>query len=115
MQGVTAAIGVLDTSVNAIEADVNVIKADYVKNNDISTFITAADVPTVPTAVSAFTNDAGYQTANDVSTFITAADVPDVSAKVESTNKSVMNILSISQADFNALATKDASTLYIVL
>ena len=107
LQGATTAIGVLDTSVNAIEADVNVIKADYVKSNDISTFITAADVPTVPTTVSSFTNDAGYYTATDVAN--------DTSTKVESTNKSVMNILSISQADFNALATKDPSTLYIVL
>lgn len=115
----------------------------YLKSNDISTFITDNDasvyalkseVPTVPTTVSSFTNDAGYQTANDVSTFITAADVPtvpttvssftndanyqtasDVSTKVASANQSVMNIVSISAADYTALATKDASTLYIVL
>ena len=107
-----SAIAVLDTSVSAIEAD-------YVKSNDISTFVTDNDasvyalkseVPTVPTTVSSFTNDAGYQTANDVSTFITANDV---STKVSSS--SVLNIVSISQSDYNALATKDASTLYIVL
>ena len=100
-----SAITVLDTSVNAIEAD-------YVKSNDISTFITDNDasvyalkseIPTVPTTVSSFTNDSGYQTANDVST------------KVASANQSVMNIVSISQADYTALTTKDASTLYIVL
>ena len=105
LQDASTAIGVLDTSVNAIEAD-------YVKSNDISTFITDNDasvyaqkseIPTVPTTVSSFTNDSGYQTANDVST------------KVASANQSVMNIVSISQADYTALATKDASTLYIVL
>ena len=115
----------------------------YLKANDVSTFITAADVPTVPTTVSSFTNDAGYQTANDVSAFITDNDasvyalksevptVPttvssftndanyqtsnDVSTKVGSANQSVMNIVSISAADYTALATKDASTLYIVI
>ena len=44
--------------------------SDY--NNDAG-FITSADVPTVPTVVSAFTNDAGYQTAAQVSSAITTA------------------------------------------
>jgi hypothetical protein len=76
-----AAITVLDSSVSAL----------------------ASSIPTVPTTVSSFTNDAGYQTANDVST------------KVGSANQSVLNIVSISQADYTALTTKDASTLYIVI
>ena len=86
------AIAVLDSSIQDITASVSAIEADYVKSNDVSTFITA----------------------NDVSTFITSADVPDVSAKVNSSNKSVMNIVTISSADFEQ-ATKDPSTLYIVL
>ena len=93
LQTATTAIGVLDTSVSAIEAD-------YVKSNDIASFITAGDIPTT---VSSFTNDAGYITTTDSSNHVT------------STTKSVMNIISISQSDYNALATKDASTLYIVL
>lgn len=93
LQGATTAIGVLDTSVSAIEAD-------YVKSNDIASFITASDIPTT---VSSFTNDAGYITTTDSSNHVT------------STTKSVMNIISISQSDYNALTTKDPSTLYIVL
>ena len=93
LQTATTAIGVLDTSVSAIEAD-------YVKSNDIASFITASDIPTT---VSSFTNDAGYITTTDSSNHVT------------STTKSVMNITTISQADYTALVTKDPSTLYIVL
>lgn len=40
---------------------------------------TAADIPTVPTNVSSFTNDSGYQTASDVSTAISGkADSSDL-------------------------------------
>ena len=40
---------------------------------------TASDIPTVPTNVSAFTNDSGYQTASDVSTAISGkADTSDL-------------------------------------
>ena len=97
----------------------------YVKKNDVSTLeesfrVAAAAISALDNRATALDSsvtaiEADYVKSNDISTFITAADVPDVSAKVESSNKSVMNILSISQADFNALATKDASTLYIVL
>lgn len=135
----------LQSIINATSSSIEtwVGQQGFLKSNDVSTFITAADLPTVPTTVSSFTNDAGYQTANDVSAFITDNDasvyalksevptVPttvssftndanyqtanDVSTKVGSANQSVLNIVSISQADYTALTTKDASTLYIVI
>lgn len=134
----------LQSIINATSSSIEtwVGQQGYLKANDVSTFITAADVPTVPTTVSSFTNDAGYQTANDVSTFITDNDasvyalksevptVPttvssftndanyqtanDVSTKV--TSGSVLNIVTLSQSDYTALAgNADASTLYIVI
>ena len=56
--------------------------------NDLSNTPT---IPTVPANVSAFTNDAGY---------------------VEST--AVTQIVSISQTAYDALATKDSTTLYLI-
>lgn len=90
----------------------------YVKKNDVSTYdesfrIAAAAIAVLDSSVQNIAED--YVKSNDISTFITSADVPDVSAKVESSNKSVMNIVTISAADYEVLDPKDASTLYIVL
>jgi hypothetical protein len=42
--------------------------------------VAAINIPTVPTNVSAFTNDAGYLTAHqDISNLATKAELPDVS------------------------------------
>lgn len=53
--------------------------------------IASGVIPTVPSNVSAFTNDSHY---------------------VAST--AITNIVSITQAAYDALATKDANTLYII-
>lgn len=66
-----------------------------------NTYATQSSIPVVPSTVSSFTNDAGYQTASDVSTAITAA------------------IAGISGIEFEIVqelpATGDASTIYLVL
>lgn len=94
------AIAVLDSSIQDITASVSAIEADYVKSNDVSTFVTS-------TALASTLND--YVTDNDASVYLKANDV---STKVNS--QSVLNIVTISSADFEQ-ATKDPSTLYIVL
>lgn len=82
--------GEVDLSV--INASVNNIENDYVKSEDIANFITAdytydkshidasfievADmIPTVPTAISSFTNDTGYITDNDTSVYALKSEI----------------------------------------
>ena len=65
-----------------------------------NTYATPSDIPTVPTTVSSFTNDAGYQTASDVSTAI---------------NTAISGITGISFEIVQQLpATGDPGTIYLV-
>lgn len=66
---------------------------DFIKNKPT--------IPVVPTAVSAFTNDAGYLTQHQ-----------SLAGRVQS--QDVANIVKISQADYTILPTKDPNTLYII-
>lgn len=60
-----------------------------------------SDIPVVPSTVSSFTNDAGYQTASDVSTAI---------------NTAIAGITGISFEIVQVLpATGDAGTIYLIL
>lgn len=69
----------------------------YLANN----FAELSDLPVVPTTVSSFTNDAGYQTASDVSTAI---------------NTAISGITGISFEIVQALpATGDPGTIYLIL
>ena len=91
--------GEVDLSV--INASVNNIENDYVKSEDIANFITAdytydkshidasfievADmIPTVPTAISSFTNDTGFITDNDTSVYALKSEVPTVPTAISS-------------------------------
>ena len=65
-----------------------------------NTYATPSDIPTVPTTVSSFTNDSGYQTASDVSTAI---------------NNAIAGISGISFEIVQTLpATGDSGTIYLV-
>lgn len=104
-----------------------------------STGIPASDIadgviPTVPTNVSAFTNDAGYLTQHQsLDNYYTKTQVDTaLAAKVSQTefdtkeevistalntlngNFGGMKLMRISSADYEALQTKDSNTLYII-
>lgn len=66
---------------------------DYIKNKPT--------IPVVPTSVSAFTNDAGYLTQHQ-----------SLAGRVQS--QDVVSIVKISQAAYDALQTKDSTTLYLI-
>lgn len=66
---------------------------DYIKNKPT--------IPVVPTAVSAFTNDAGYLTQHQ-----------SLAGRVQS--QDIVNIVKMTQAAYDALQTKDNTTLYLI-
>lgn len=93
-------------------------------------------IPTVPTSNTAFTNDAGYITANDITgkTDVTAftAHTGDTTIHVTSSDKTSWNdaatnasnavtalgglsLVKLTQAQYDALATKDNNTLYVIV
>ena len=86
-------------------------------------------IPTVPTSNTAFTNDAGYITANDITgkTDVTAftAHTGDSTIHVTSSDKTSWNgavtalgglsLVKLTQAQYDALATKDNNTLYVIV
>lgn len=65
---------------------------DFIKNKP--------NIPVVPTAVSAFTNDAGYLTQQSLAGRVQSNDV--------------VTIVKISQAAYEALPVKDSTTLYLI-
>ena len=93
-------------------------------------------IPTVPTSNTAFTNDAGYITANDITgkTDVTAftAHTGDSTIHVTNADKTSWNgaatnassaitalgglsLVKLTQAQYDALATKDNNTLYVIV
>lgn len=76
-----------------------VANTTYVKNDDLDTKVSGlnyakkSDLPTVPTTVSSFTNDAHYVTSSDVT---------------------ITDLVYLSEAAYAALGTKSNTTLYIV-
>ena len=81
-------------------------------------------VPTVPTNVSAFTNDAGYLVSNDVSTFITEDDASvfltadDVSTFITSSQAAESFEVKAwrgTQAEYDQLVVIEQNRLYIIL
>ena len=66
---------------------------DFIKNKPT--------IPVVPTAVSAFTNDAGYLTQHQ-----------SLAGRVQS--QDVVSIVKITQADYDDLQVKDSTTLYLI-
>jgi len=74
LAAITGRVGTLETAVGsaAVEGDPGTPATGLYRYADdaITAAISALTIPTVPTNVSAFTNDTGYQTASDVSTAI---------------------------------------------
>lgn len=68
--------GYVNEEVAKINANFNEVQTDYAKKTEIPT------VPTVPTNVSAFNNDADYQTETDVQLLINTALVDEVPTKL---------------------------------
>lgn len=63
----------VDLSIYALKSDI--------QETDLSDYALKTDVPTVPTKVSAFTNDAGYLTKHqDLSNYALKSELPNVSA-----------------------------------
>ena len=81
--------------------------SNYVTSAQVETQITSkgyatvSQIPTVPTSNTAFTNDAGYITSADTANMVTST--------------SVSTIWKGTQAEYDAIVTKDASTLYIIV
>lgn len=99
-----------------------------------------SDIPTVPTALSAFTDDLGSSPTHTHSQYLTSAPVTSVNgqtgavsltipaAVTESTvsgwgftkntgnvgSTTVSSIVTLTEAQYEALSTKDSSTLYII-
>lgn len=78
---------------------------EYVEESDLADVATSGDyddltnkptIPTVPTNVSSFTNDAGYLTAH------------------QSLSGYAKFVLCQDEAEYNAIANKDSSTLYLI-
>ena len=139
-------IPTVPTNVSAFTND-----AGYLVSNDVSTFLVPDDVstfvkesdlatvaktgdyddldnkptiPTVPTNVSAFTNDAGYLVSNDVSTFITEDDASvfltadDVSTFITSSQAAESFEVKAwrgTQAEYDQLVVIEQNRLYIIL
>ena len=139
-------IPTVPTNVSAFTND-----AGYLVSNDVSTFLVPDDVstfvkesdlatvaktgdyddldnkptiPTVPTNVSAFTNDAGYLVSNDVSTFITEDDASvfltadDVSTFITSSQAAESFEVKAwrgTQAEYDALTVIEQNKIYIIL
>ena len=105
----------------------------FVKESDLATVAKTGDyddldnkptIPTVPTNVSAFTNDAGYLVSNDVSTFITEDDASvfltadDVSTFITSSQAAESFEVKAwrgTQAEYDALTVIEQNKIYIIL
>lgn len=64
--------------------DTTIDLTGYAKTSDLSVYALKSEIPTVPTNVSAFTNDAGYLTEHqDISGLATKAELDDYALKTE--------------------------------
>ena len=68
--------GYVHEEIAKINANFNEVQTDYAKKTELPT------VPTVPTNVSAFTNDADYQTETDVQLIVNTALINEVPTKL---------------------------------
>lgn len=90
---ISAAGGGGGTQVQADWNQADSTAVDFIKNKPT--------IPVVPTAVSAFTNDAGYLTQHQ-----------SLAGRVQS--QDVVSIVKISQSAYDALPVKDSTTLYLI-
>lgn len=117
--------------ITSAQVETQIVSKNYITSAEIADFVTSAQVetqitskgyatvsqiPTVPTSNTAFTNDAGYVTSAQVETqiveknYITSAAIAD---KVSSTY--VSTIWRGTQAEYDAITTKDPNTFYIIV
>lgn len=109
----------IDSSITALEANSGTPDlTDYYTKSEVDDLI-----PTLPTALSSFTNDTGYITDNDISTFVTASTVYDknyIDTSLNSIESRLNNSSSqqfISLEDYETLVDNDAvdeNTLYYI-
>jgi hypothetical protein len=79
----------------------------YITGVDLSNYATKAEIPTVPTDISAFNNDVGYITGVDLSNYATKAEIP----VVPTSNTAFTNDAGyITGVDLSNYATKDNLT-----
>ena len=73
-------------------------------------------IPTVPTNVSAFNNDAGYLTSHQSLTqYYTKLETDNLlNSKADASRLGGLSLVALTQAQYDALTTKDANTLYII-
>ena len=102
----------LQAAIDGINAGQVELTNYYTKAQTEEKFATKAEIPVIPTAVSAFINDAGYQTATDVQGAITTA-VADLATDQELANlrNALESAINEKQAKGEYLVASDLTTL----
>lgn len=116
------------------------VNSDWNASSGVAQILNKPTIPTVPTALSAFTDDLGSNPTHTHSQYLTSAPVISVNgqtgavsltipaAVTESTvsgwgftknignvgSTTVSSIITLTEAQYEALSTKDSSTLYII-
>ena len=118
-----------DTSIHVTSAEKTTWnnKSDF--SGDYNDLTNKPTIPTVPTNVSDFTNDAGYITNDDIAgkadtsavttvsdalTAHTANTTVHVTAAEKAEWDSKAEVIELTQAQYNALVTKDPDVLYVI-
>ena len=118
-----------DTTAHVTQSEKNTWNAKSDFSGSYNDLTDKPTIPTVPTSNTAFTNDAGYITANDITgkTDVTAftAHTSDTTIHVTSSDKTSWNgavtalgglsLVKLTQAQYDALSTKDNNTLYVIV
>lgn len=97
--------------------------ADVAKSGDYNDLVNRPTIPSVPTNVSAFTNDAGYLSQHqDLSQYAKKSDVPYVPAWALRATKPAYTamevgtypIIILSRADYDSIAIKQNNVVYMI-
>ena len=95
------------------------------EHQSLEDYAKKSDIPTIPTSNTAFTNDAGFITINEVP----PTDLSDYYTKTETYSKdevdgllentgggggSSLNVIELTQAEYDALSEKQTDTIYVI-
>ena len=108
--------------VTSAQVETQIVEKNYVTSAQVETQITSkgyatvSQIPTVPTSNTAFTNDAGYVTSAQVETQILEKNYITSAATANMvTSTYVSTIWKGTQAEYDAITTKDPNTFYIIV
>ena len=95
------------------------------EHQSLEDYAKKSDIPTIPTSNTAFTNDAGFITLNevpetDLSNYYTKTETyskDEVDGLLENTGGgggSSLNVIELTQAEYDALSEKQTNTIYVI-